>query len=157
MVDTHLWGFVPTRKSSLTATRLATFAGADAESSEGDVFELLRDSLAGHAPARVPGLPPFTAGAVGFFSYDAVRLIEKLPETAKDELAMPEACLMFFDTVLAFDHVKQEILLIATADLQRHKPQTAYANAVRRLHDLERRLANPFPSRRGTRSAENCS
>ena len=138
-------GIRPYKKIIAHGDQITTFTGADAESSEGDVFELLRDSLAGHAPARLPGLPPFTAGAVGFFSYDAVRLIEKLPETAKDELAMPEACLMFFDTVLAFDHVKQEILLIATADLQRHKPQTAYANAVRRLHDLERRLAKPLP------------
>ncbi|MFZ0516622.1 MAG: anthranilate synthase component I [Acidobacteriaceae bacterium] len=138
-------GIRPYKKIIAHGDQITTYTGADAESSEGDVFELLRDSLAGHAPARLPGLPPFTAGAVGFFSYDAVRLIEKLPETAKDELAMPEACLMFFDTVLAFDHVKQEILLIATADLQRHKPQTAYANAVRRLHDLERRLAKPLP------------
>ena len=138
-------GIRPYKKIIAHGDQITTYTGADAESSEGDVFELLRDSLAGHAPARIPGLPPFTAGAVGFFSYDAVRLIEKLPETAKDELAMPEACLMFFDTVLAFDHVKQEILLIATADLQRHKPQTAYASAVRRLHDLERRLAKPLP------------
>ncbi|HTU51150.1 MAG TPA: anthranilate synthase component I [Acidobacteriaceae bacterium] len=138
-------GIRPYKKIIAHGDQITTYTGANAESSEGDVFELLRDSLAGHAPARLPGLPPFTAGAVGFFSYDAVRLIEKLPETAKDELAMPEACLMFFDTVLAFDHVKQEILLIATADLQRHKPQTAYANAVRRLHDLERRLAKPLP------------
>jgi anthranilate synthase component 1 len=138
-------GIRPYKKIIAHGDQITTYTGDKAETSEGDVFELLRDSLAGHAPARLPGLPPFTAGAVGFFSYDAVRLIEKLPETAKDELAMPEACLMFFDTVLAFDHVKQEILLIATADLQRHKPQTAYANAVRRLHDLERRLAKPLP------------
>ena len=138
-------GIRPYKKIIAHGDQITTYTGAHAESSEGDIFELLRDSLAGHAAARLPGLPPFTAGAVGFFSYDAVRLIEKLPEIAKDELAMPEACLMFFDTVLAFDHVKQEILLIATADLQRHKPQTAYANAVRRLHDLERRLAKPLP------------
>ncbi len=138
-------GIRPYKKIIAHGDQITTYTGDKAETSEGDVFELLRDSLAGHAAARLPGLPPFTAGAVGFFSYDAVRLVEKLPETAKDELGMPEACLMFFDTVLAFDHVKQEILLIATADLQRHKPQKAYANAVRRLHDLERRLAKPLP------------
>jgi anthranilate synthase component 1 len=138
-------GIRPYKKVIAHGQQITTYTGDKIETSEGDVFELLRDSLAGHTPARLPGLPPFTAGAVGFFSYDAVRLIENLPETAKDELGMPEACLMFFDTVLAFDHVKQEILLIATADLQRHKPQAAYANAVRRLHDLERRLAKPLP------------
>lgn len=138
-------GIRPYKKIIAHGHQITTQTGARLESSEGDVFELLRDSLAGHVSAKLPGLPPFTAGAVGFFSYDAVRLIENLPSIAKDELAMPDACLMFFDTVLAFDHVKQEILLIATADLQREKPQAAYAHAVRRLHDLERRLSKPLP------------
>ena len=74
----------------------------------GDIFEELKKALDGHTPARLPGLPPFTAGAVGFFSYDVVRQIEKLPSLAKDELGVPDACLMFFDQVLAFDHVKKE-------------------------------------------------
>jgi len=52
---------------------------------------------------------------------------------------------MFFDEVLAFDHVKKEILLIVTADLRRHKPQAAYADALRRLDQLEKRLAAPLP------------
>jgi anthranilate synthase component 1 len=111
----------------------------------GDVFALLRDALHGHTPARIPGLPPFTAGAVGFFSYDVVRQIERLPSDTTDDLGLPDACLMFFDEVLAFDHVKKEILLIVTADLRRHKPQAAYAAALRRLDRLEKRLAHPLP------------
>jgi anthranilate synthase component 1 len=111
----------------------------------GDVFALLRDSLNGHTPARIAGLPPFTAGAVGFFSYDVVRQIERLPSQTTDDLQLPDACLMFFDEVLAFDHVKKEILLIVTADLSRHKPQAAYADALRRLDRLEKHLAQPLP------------
>jgi anthranilate synthase component 1 len=127
--------------------------GADIEITEhgrtrnitGDVFALLRDALHGHTPARVPGLPPFTAGAVGFLSYDVVRQIERLPQQTTDDLNLPDACLMFFDEVLAFDHVKKEILLIVTADLRRHKPQAAYADALRRLNRLEKHLAHPLP------------
>jgi anthranilate synthase component I len=111
----------------------------------GDVFALLRDALQGHKPARIPGLPPFTAGAVGFLSYDVVRQIERLPLSTTDDLGLPDACLMFFDEVLAFDHVKKEILLIVTADLRRHKHQAAYADAHRRLDRLEKRLAQPLP------------
>jgi anthranilate synthase component 1 len=90
-------------------------------------------------------LPPFTAGAVGYFAYDAVRRIEKLPETAADEIGIPDAVLMFFDTVLAFDHVKHEILLIASADVRGIKATAAYSNAVQRIHALEKRLAAPLP------------
>jgi anthranilate synthase component 1 len=112
---------------------------------EGDVFALLREALGGHTPARVPGLPPFTAGAVGFLSYDVVRQIEKLPATAPDELHVPDACLLFFDEVLAFDHVRKEIHLVVTADVTLESPSDAYADATKRLAALEKRLARPLP------------
>jgi len=120
---------------------------------EGDAFHLLRDALSGHKPARIAGLPPFTAGAVGFFAYDAVRQIERLPETAKDELGVPDACLLFFDEVLAFDHVRKEIWLVATADVTVGSPAVAYDNAVRRLARLEKRLAQPLPKMRAPKNA----
>ena len=120
--------------------------GGRSRSFEGDIFEELKRALSGHAPARLPGLPPFTAGAVGFFAYDVVRQIEKLPALAKDELGVPDACLMFFDRVLAFDHVKKEIHLMVTADLRREAVAGAYARSVRRLNKLERRLAQALPS-----------
>ena len=112
---------------------------------EGDVFEVLRQALSGHKPARLKGLPPFTAGAVGFFAYDAVRQIERLPELAADELGVPDACLLFFDEVLAFDHVRKEIWLVVTADVTKGKPADAYEKAVKRLAKLEKRLARPLP------------
>ena len=112
---------------------------------EDDIFAVLRRALSGHKPARLPGLPPFTAGAVGYFAYDAVRQIERLPERAKDEIQIPDACLLFFDEVLAFDHVRKEIWLVVTADVTRHKPAQAYERAVERLDKLEKRLLQPLP------------
>jgi len=112
---------------------------------EGDVFAVLREALSGHTPARVPGLPPFTAGAVGFLSYDVVRQIEKLPATAPDELHVPDACLLFFDEVLAFDHVRKEIHLVVTADVTLQSPANAYTDALKRLSRLNKRLARPLP------------
>ena len=112
---------------------------------EGDIFAVLRDALSGHKPARLPGLPPFTAGAVGYFAYDAVRQIERLPVIAKDELGIPDACLLFFDEVLAFDHVRKQIWLVVTADLTLDSPAAAYDRAVKRLDQMEKRLARPLP------------
>jgi anthranilate synthase component 1 len=85
---------------------------------------------------------------VGFFAYDVVRQIEKLPSLAKDELGVPDACLMFFDQVLAFDHVKKEIHLMVTADLTRDPREGAYERAVRRLNKMEKRLAEALPVRK---------
>jgi anthranilate synthase component I len=117
-------------------------------SSQGDVFALLKELLGGQKPARIAGLPPFTAGAVGFFAYDVVRQLERLPQLAEDDLGVPDACLMFFDEVLAFDHVRKQIQLIVTADLSRQKPAAAYADAKQRLGRLEKRLARPIPKPR---------
>src|ERR1700757_1553000 len=68
---------------------------------KGDIFEQLKVALAGHSPAHVAGLPPFTAGAIGFFAYDSVRQIEHLPVIAEDDLHLPDACLAFFHEVVA--------------------------------------------------------
>ena len=138
-------GIRPYRTIVAEGTALAITERGKTRKEEGDIFAALKDALSGHTPARLPGLPPFTAGAVGFFSYDVVRQIETLPATAKNELHMPDACLMFFDEVLAFDHVRKEMLLIVTADLTRTRPEPAYADALQRLGKLAKRLARPLP------------
>src|SRR6202020_1151830 len=115
---------------------------------QGDVFALLKELLAGQKPAHISGLPPFTSGAVGFFAYDVVRQLERLPSLAEDDLGIPDACLMFYDEVLAFDHVRKQIQLIVTADLGRQKPAAAYADAKKRLVRLEKRLARPISKTR---------
>src|SRR6202048_2035634 len=133
-------GIQPYKKIVSRGTHITVQDGKKRRAFAGDIFEELKQALSGHTPARLPGLPPFTAGAVGFFSYDVVRQIEKLPATAVDELGVPDACLMFFDQVLAFDHVKKEIHLIVTADLTREPREGAYERSVRRLDRMERRL-----------------
>ncbi len=146
-------GVRPYRKILARGNHIEVSEGGKLSNFEGDVFALLKDALHGHKPARLAGLPPFTAGAVGFFSYDAVRQIERLPSLAKDDLGMPDACLMFFDEVLAFDHVKKEILLIVTADLKRRTPQAGYADALKRLDGIEKRLSRPLPRPRRKKTA----
>jgi anthranilate synthase component 1 len=114
---------------------------------EGDAFKVLDGLLREHTPAHVPGLPPFTAGAVGFFAHDAVRQIERLPVIAKDDLQMPDCTLMFFDRLLAFDHVRHEIFIIATADVRRQSPKQAYAHALRDIARIEKQLAAPLAAK----------
>ncbi|MFZ0337454.1 MAG: anthranilate synthase component I family protein, partial [Terracidiphilus sp.] len=62
-----------------------------------------------------------------------------------DELGIPDACLLFFDEVLAFDHVRKEIWLIVTADVSRGNASAAYDRSVKRLNKLEKSLALPLP------------
>src|ERR1044071_125105 len=142
----RLYMVLTARGRQITIERIGDRNGKK-QQQEGDVFKVLDGLLREHTPAHVPGLPPFTAGAVGFFAHDAVRQIEKLPVLAKDDLQMPDCKLMFFDRLLAFDHVRHEIFIIATADVSRQSPKQAYAHALRDIARIEKQLAAPLATK----------
>src|SRR5271166_1584622 len=106
-----------------------------------NIFQVVKRLLREHRPASVAGLPPFTAGAVGYFAYDVVRQLEKIGEHAEDDLHLPDAELMFFDRLLAFDHLRHQIHIVAAADVARESPRRAYDRALRDIAALERKLA----------------
>ncbi len=62
---------------------------------------------------KVEGLPPFTAGLVGYFSYDSVRYFENLPDVKPDKLNMPDIYLVLPKILIAFDHIRQKLILIS--------------------------------------------
>jgi anthranilate synthase component 1 len=138
-------GIRPYKRMIARDGRITIQQGRSRKTINADIFEELKSALQGETPARLPGLPPFTAGAVGFFAYDVVRSIETLPETAADELHVPDAYLMFFDEVLAFDHVKKAIHIIITVGTRGPANAAGYADAVKRLDRLERKLYASVP------------
>ena len=76
-------------------------------------IDLLREEL---VPLRVfeeEKLPPFFGGAVGFFGYGVGRWSERLPDSHPNETKIPDSVLLFFDQVICFDHVKQELVVVA--------------------------------------------
>src|SRR3954470_23345233 len=96
--------------------------GKKREMQRGDVLKLLAELLGeNRLKTSMTDLPPFSGGAVGFFAYDFVRRLERIPQTAKDDLHEPDFTFMFFDRLLAFDHVKQQIQIIATANVANKK------------------------------------
>jgi anthranilate synthase component I len=107
----------------------------------GDVFEVIKELLQQHRPAAMEGLPPFTAGAVGYCAYDIVRRLENIGEHATDDLDVPDCVLMFFDRVLAFDHLRHQIHIVASADVNRDTPKVAYERAVKDIARIEKQLA----------------
>jgi anthranilate synthase component I len=72
--------------------------------------------LRAHTPAEVPGLPRFWGGAVGYFGYDVVRLVERLPHAPAAGLDLPDAVFMTTDTVLAVDNLFNRALAIAAVE-----------------------------------------
>src|SRR5208283_5380247 len=111
------------------------------ETRTANIFEVIKELLQQHRPAAVEGLPPFTAGAVGYCAYDIVRRLENIGEHAFDELDVPDCVLMFFHPVLAFDHLRHQIHIVASADVTREAPKAAYERAVKDIARIERKPA----------------
>jgi anthranilate synthase component 1 len=109
-----------------------------------DPLAVLRGEMTSLTPVPLPDLPRFSGGAVGFLSYDAVRRFERLPATATNHLELPEATFMLADTLVAFDHARQRLLIIANARLQ-GDTRAAYRSATARIDEIVARLRAPVP------------
>src|SRR6476646_6802452 len=97
-----------------------------------DFMQDLRATMARFKSVKLPNLPPFTGGAVGYFGYDMVRTIEEIPQSGIDDLGVDDAVLMFYKTVLAFDHLRHQIHIISNILIEdSHDPlEVQYEKAV---------------------------
>jgi len=116
-----------------------TFADGSKELSENNgYFETLANLTTQYNEPDLPDLPRLTGGAVGFSSYDTVRQVEFLPSQPEEDIELPEAIWAFYDEIFAFDHVKQQIVLIKTVFTDnRTEPKEAFSNAVKALDKME--------------------
>src|SRR5919206_5096667 len=108
----------------------------------GDPYALVAAELGRYRIAPLEGLPPFAGGAVGLFGYDLVRSAEPtVGEGNPDELGIPDLAVMFTNVLLAFDHLRHEVTVLANVeadDLER-----SYEDAVAAIADVRARLASP--------------
>lgn len=108
----------------------------------GNIFDTLHALMSRYKEVRVPGLPRLTGGAVGYLGYDTVRLLEDLPNAPEDELGLPDAVWCFYDTLAAFDHVKRQLVLMASAFVEDDTDlSAAYDDARARLAGLKDQLS----------------
>src|ERR1700722_3961224 len=115
--------------------------GRKTERRTGNVFAVIKELLQQHRPAAIQGLPPFTAVAVRYSAYDIVRRLENIGDHATDDLDVPDCVLMFFDRVLAFDHLRHQIHIVASADVTGESPRAAYERAVKDIARIEKKLS----------------
>ncbi|MEZ4653154.1 MAG: anthranilate synthase component I [Candidatus Eisenbacteria bacterium] len=94
--------------------------------------------------AEVDGVPRMAGGAVGFASYDLVRRFESLPESARDDLGLPDARFVFFETGVLFDH-RYHTLQVVVNTRPGDDPEGAYAAALARIESIQERLSAASP------------
>ena len=101
----------------------------------GNPSDYLRQVLSKYKSPRVEGLPPFTGGLVGYFSFDYLGYSEPSVRTrVEDSEQFRDVDLMLFDKVIAFDHIRQKIILIVNMALD--EPEPNYHKAVQALRKL---------------------
>ena len=120
----------------------------DGSPSPGEPVKELRRATDLGSVAPVEGLPPFAGGAMGYLGYDAVRLVEAIPSSGRDEGGLPDAWFGLYDGVVALDRVRQRLLLVAAAPTDGDADR-AWRVAQRRLQAMHRALlsggASPRP------------
>ncbi len=95
----------------------------------------LRQILADYKSPRFDYLPPFTGGLVGYFSYDYLCYSEpEVKRDVEDSEAFKDVDLMLFDKVIAFDNLRQKIILIVNMSLS--DVEVGYNKAIMELHRL---------------------
>ena len=118
-------------------------------SRDSDPLVRLRQAMAGYERAEGAGLPRFSGGAVGYVAYEAARHFERLPLASRDPHHAPDAVFGIYDTVVAFDHLRHVMLVIA------HAADGDRGAAERRIDEIDALLDGPLalpPAPRSERS-----
>lgn len=104
-----------------------------------DIRQVIRDVVEANSSPRLPYLPPFTGGLVGYFSYDYIKYSEPtLKLDAVDEEGFQDVNLMLFHKVIAFDNYRQKIILII--NVKTDELETNYHKALMELDSMKQLL-----------------
>jgi anthranilate synthase component 1 len=110
----------------------------------GDPYELAKAELGRFHAAVLPDLPPFAGGAVGMFAYDLVRTVEPLGQPNPDPIGVPDLALMLTDALVAFDHLKHTVTVVANVYADEDL-DASYRRALDTIAEVRWRLAGPVP------------
>jgi para-aminobenzoate synthetase component 1 len=142
--DVTRWSFLghrPLLRFQSRGRTLTVHEAGAARQWQGDPLEAMQTVLARYPVVPLADAPPFTGGAVGYFSYDLGRQVERLPATARDDLELPEVWLAFYDHLLAIDHQAGRGYFIAMPLPGRAAQAVASARELERL--LKLTVRNP--------------
>ena len=103
---------------------------------------------------RIAGLPRFSGGAVGFFGYESVQLVEDVPVLDGDDFDLPDALLLFYDVVLVFDNLQHQLFIVSNAYLQAGERSeqallAEYVKAAAEIAHVKQLLTQPVPGEMG--------
>jgi anthranilate synthase component 1 len=112
-----------------------------------DPFGAVEDVVDGIGMAPPPQPLEFSGGAVGFFGYDLVRTVERLPDEPPDDRGLPDLIALVTGPVVVFDHLRRALTIVAPCPLEQDdgEQEAAYWRTVATIAELKGRLSGPLP------------
>jgi anthranilate synthase component I len=109
------------------------------------IFNFIRDELKKDTQPTLDILPDFTGGIVGYLGYENIALIENILENNMYSTDQPDSIFGYYDTVLAFDHFKHQIILITNVKIEKNADlRKEYDGAKKKLSSLKSELQKPL-------------
>ncbi len=140
------WESLRLSQGTVTVRRHGQDEQFQLDANGGDPFAFMASHLSRYRAPELEGLPPFVGGAVGYFGYDCVRYVERLPAAPPDDLGLPEMAFLVTDVIVVFDHLQHSITLLTNVFCDGSAGlEEAYRGAVDRLAEIKSRLQGPVP------------
>jgi anthranilate synthase component I len=140
------WSFLGFRPRATIRMDLPPGGGSDPPPG-GDPYAVVAEEMARYRIAPLDGLPPFAGGAVGLFGYDLVRSAEPTVGAPNaDEVGIPDLALMITDLMVAFDHLRHEVTVLANVFAE-DDVERSYEQAAAAIAEVKEKLAGPVPRR----------
>src|SRR5208337_385269 len=98
-----------------------------------DPLSVIKDILSRFTPVEVAGIPRFSGGFVGYIGYDVVKFFERVPDSPKPALDIPDIFMMLTDTILIFDNLRQTIKIVSNVHVDNKNIEKTYDNAGKRI------------------------
>lgn len=112
----------------------------------GNPLDLMQEYMEQWKTDYNPEYPPFQGGAIGYFSYDCIRYIEKLPSLAEDDINIPDIFFLLFDDVFVYDQ-KEQVLWVITHYVDKYEEAKERLNEWKSLWMTEApEVTVPFES-----------
>ena len=148
-------GFRPTLEFRAKGAQIEIRRGERVERSESDdPLGVLEKLIGEFRAAKVPGLPPFSGGAVGLIGYDFVRFLERLPSSLPDDLGQPDLHFVFPELVLVFDNFRHRLRFVVNSRPD-GDPERRYREAVATIDEMIARLTGLPPAPAATALVED--
>jgi len=140
------WESIRLSRDTITIRRSGVDTHLSLTESGKDPFAFMARHLSRYRVPPLEGLPPFVGGAVGYFGYDCVRHVERLPDAPVDDLGLPDMAFLLTDVVVVFDHLQHTITLLTNIFCDDEPDlDLAHEAAAARLREVKARLRAPIP------------